>query len=205
MNSDKNLDIVLVQRSKSPASPQVLQDIEHFFKKWEIPHRVQICHYKSLHAELSHLAGEYVAILPYELHSPLGDMLKLIQTLTSQPDLDIAFGDRYKKKNNPFLSSQGPRPQLDQLYHPLFQNHLRGLFADPLCDSLALRRKTWQSLSEEQKKEVSQFKWTPYFQRLCLDRNMRSADIPLFDDGLTSPNFPRWTSRWNYFWMSSRF
>ena len=204
--STPQLSFVLVKHSKKQSTQTSQQDIQAFLGKFQIPHEIL----EGLSQELPKLIKEakapYIVISNAELTSPLGDAFKMIQALSSSPELDIVFGNRFKKKDSPFHGhSPTPRVALDQLYADLFKKNLRNLFEDPLCDLVTLRQSFANKFSENQLKELSNIRWTPYLQRMALEIKARTADIPVYDNGQTSKDWPSLKRKFQMMWLSSKF
>ncbi len=204
--STPQLSFVLVKHSKKQSTHSSQQDIQAFLGKFQIPHEILEGLSHELPTILKETQAPYIVISNAELTSPLGDALKMIQALSSSPELDIVFGNRFKKKDSPFHGdSPSPRVALDQLYTDLFKKNLSNLFEDPLCDLVTLRQSFVNKISEAQLKELSNIRWTPYLQRLSLETKARTADVPIYDNGQTSADWPSFKRKFQMMWLSSKF
>jgi hypothetical protein len=203
--STPQLSLVLIKYRDNQDIQPSLNDIKAFFSKFQIPYEIKIGESKLLSQLIESCQSPYVIVCNAELSSPLGDAFKILQEIMTNPDLDIGFGNRFKKKNSPFHANQGSRSKLDHLYTPIFRQHLSNLFEDPLCDLLAFKKSFWDKLQENHKTEINQLRWTPYFQRLAVDYKIRSADIPIYDNGQTPSDWPNLKRKFQMMWLSSKF
>lgn len=203
--STSQISIVLIKHSPRQNVQDSLRDIESFLAKFQMPYDIQV----GLCSELSQMCEQaqshYIIVSNAELSSPLGDAFKLLQTLTANNDIQVVFGNRFAKKDSPFLHQITARTELDLLYTPLFEKSLRHLFKDPLCDLVALRKDYWNKLNAQQKAEINELRWTPFIQRITIETNARTADVPIYDNGSTDANWPKWRRKFKMFWLSSKF
>ncbi|MFP5520611.1 MAG: hypothetical protein ACLGGX_11955 [Bdellovibrionia bacterium] len=181
--AENGLTFILIKRSSSADSSASAAQILNFFAKWSIEPKILTGTYNELSSLLASTSNHIVAILPAELSTPLGDVLKLYQTLLASPDIQVVFGDRFKKKNNPYFQSKSRRVKFETFFTPLVSKSLRGLFADPLCDTVVLKAQLFATLPEAEKKRIDQFKWTPHLMSLSVKHNWRSADVGILDHG----------------------
>lgn len=203
--STPQLSLVLIKGAPRQSAEPSLKDIESFLSKFQIPYETFVGTHQQISDFCNKAQGQYIVLTNAELTSPLGDAFKLIQALSSSPDIEISFGNRFAKKESPFLHLQSERSQLDLIYTPIFRKHLRGLFQDPLCDLVAFKKSYWDKLKPQQKSELNQARWTPFLQRLCLETNARTADIPIYDNGQTDPAWPRWKRKFQMIWINAKF
>lgn len=160
--------------------------LDQFLEKWQIPFESISCHHSELQSSLQRAKGSKVILTSAELTIPLGDLLKLLQVLHESPQTQLSFGNRIQKKNNPFLNSQQKRPELEKKMNTLFQEHLKGLFTDPLCPAVALNQKLVFEISEK----VNDLAWPVHLRKISLQKSWRSAEVPVTDLGETHSQYP---------------
>lgn len=144
-------------------------------------------------------------IVSPEMASPLGDILKLWQHLISEDQIDICWGDRYRKKDSPFVTSTSPRLRTEHFFNELFlgrsplkkEKNNPEILQDPLCEVFALKKQAWEKLRRELLQEnLKSWYLGVALQRCSTLKDLKIIELPVYDSGITSKSYSLWLERW---------
>lgn len=142
----------------------------------------------------------FVMILDPELASPFGDVFKLWQHLVAEEKIDVCWGDRYRKKENPFLRGKSPRAKTELLFNNILREKYKDSLQDPLCEVFAIKKDAWEKIrSELPLQHVRGWYLTPALHQSALLKTLNVIEIPIYDSGMTSKSYHVWKERLNLF------
>ncbi len=146
--------------------------------------------------ELAH--APFVMILDSELASPFGDVFKLWQHLVAEEQVDICWGDRYRKKENPFLKGDTPRTKTEMLFNNILREKYHHSLQDPLCEVIAIKKTAWEKIrSELPLQKLRGWYLTPALHHSARLKTLNIIEIPVYDSGRSSKSYNVWKERLN--------
>lgn len=175
-------------------------DIKNFFERWKIPFQITFTQPQKISESISLQRGANLILTSAELNVPLGDLLKLLQVLNENKKIQISFGNRVQKQKNPFLSASHKRSILERKVTSLYSEQLKGLFSDPLCPAIALPLQLAQELTQN----LDHIAWPAAIRKFSIQREWRSAEVPVIDWGENHSTFPEKKLYLKYLWNSFR-
>ncbi len=175
------------------------QDLKSFFHKFSIPYEViWISPYQQNFRHFLQLCekaqADYIVTLNASLTSPLGDVLKLLQTLIANDNLHIVFGERWSKlkvKKDSFL-------RWEYIFTQSLIEKKRPILKDPFCPFVALRRKNWLTTDLQSKSYFI----TAELQKRTLGQTRAYAEVPLLHSPRSANARPSFLG---LLWFSLRF
>ncbi|MBO9668024.1 MAG: glycosyltransferase [Bdellovibrio sp.] len=184
----KTLSAIQAEAARSPANEQL---VIHQNPK-------NLGRALSLYQGMELARSQYVMVLDSELASPFGDIFKLWQHLVAEEKVDICWGDRYRKKESPFVHSQSARARTELLFNGILRDKYKDSLQDPLCEALALKKSAWDRIrGEVPLQELRGWYLTPALHRSARLQTLNIIEIPVYDSGKTSKSYHLWKERWN--------
>ncbi|QDK37047.1 hypothetical protein DOE51_05280 [Bdellovibrio sp. NC01] len=153
---------------------------------------------KSLIRGLSEATAPAMLIVNAEMASPLGDVFKLWQHLITEEQVDITWGNRYSKKDSPFMTSASPRVRTEHFFNNIMRSKEPEAIQDPLCEVLAIKKTAWQKIYHEiSLGAVRGWYLSPALQRCPSFHKLNVIEVPIFDSGAMSHSYSTWIERWH--------
>ncbi|WP_413558034.1 glycosyltransferase [Bdellovibrio sp. HCB209] len=154
----------------------------------------------SLYQGMELARSPFIMILDSELASPFGDVFKLWQHLFAEEKIDVCWGDRYRKKENPFLQAKTPRSKTEMMFNNILREKYKDSLQDPLCEVIAIRKSAWDKIRQEiPLQKLRGWYLTPALHQSALLKTLNIIEIPIFDSGVTSKSYHVWKERLNLF------
>lgn len=154
----------------------------------------------SLYQGMELARAPYVMILDSELASPFGDVFKLWQHLVAEEKVDICWGDRYRKKENPFLKGETSRAKTEILFNNILREKYDNSLQDPLCEVIAIKKNAWDKIREEiPLQKMRGWYLTPALHHSARLKTLNIIEIPVYDSGRSSKSYAVWKERMNLF------
>ncbi|UYL09694.1 glycosyltransferase [Bdellovibrio sp. SKB1291214] len=154
----------------------------------------------SLYQGMELAQSPYVMILDSELASPFGDVFKLWQHLVAEEKVDICWGDRYRKKENPFLKGETSRTKTEILFNNILREKYDNSLQDPLCEVIALKKNAWEKIRDELPlQKLRGWYLTPALHQSARLKTLNIIEIPVYDSGRSSQSYHVWKERINLF------
>ncbi|WP_413575310.1 glycosyltransferase [Bdellovibrio sp. HCB290] len=152
----------------------------------------------SLYQGMELAQAPFVMILDSELASPFGDVFKLWQHLVAEDQIDLCWGNRYRKKENPFLQATSSRAKTEILFNNILRDKYENSLQDPLCEVIAIKKSAWLKIRDELPlQELRGWYLTPALHHSVRLKTLSIIEIPVFDSGRTSKSYHVWKERWN--------
>ncbi|QLY24504.1 glycosyltransferase [Bdellovibrio sp. KM01] len=154
----------------------------------------------SLYQGMELARAPYVMILDSELASPFGDVFKLWQHLVAEDKVDVCWGDRYRKKENPFLRGESPRAKTEILFNNILRERYHNSLQDPLCEVIAIKKSAWEKIRTELPlQKLRGWYLTPALHQSARLQTLSIIEIPVYDSGRSSKSYNVWKERLNLF------
>ncbi len=154
---------------------------------------------QSLLQALKEAQSPYILAASADLSIPLGDLMKLLQSL-SEKQVSIAFGTRIDKKDSPFLSSTSKKTRLEITYMNIFWEQKRRQFKDPFCPAFVFKKEIRDALLQNLK--VSGWYLTLILQDQVLQKKIPFTEIPVYAGVSQEKSFPYHREHLSLFWRS---
>ncbi|WP_413583524.1 glycosyltransferase [Bdellovibrio sp. HCB288] len=152
----------------------------------------------SLYQGMDLAQAPYLMILDSELASPFGDVFKLWQHLVAEEKIDVCWGDRYRKKENPFLQAVSRRAKTELLFNNILRDKYNHSLQDPLCEVIAIKKSAWLKIREELPlQKLRGWYLTPALHHSVRLQTLSIIEIPVYDSGKTSRSYHVWGERWH--------
>lgn len=202
--------------------PSFLQDLRSFFQKFPLNYEIIVVVEKNSSASLEEFAsfpvifvqnshflgraeslrqglnaaqGTYLLTADLHMSTPLGDLFKILQNLMSDESLDICWGERYSRKDSPFLNLQTVRLRNEIFFNPILKEKNRNASQDPLCDIGGIKKISWSKMQEALPKKISAWYLHPVL--IPATRHLKILEIPVYDSGATPPGYSVLKVRWS--------
>ncbi|MDG0817888.1 glycosyltransferase family 2 protein [Bdellovibrio svalbardensis] len=186
-NATQSLQLLQTEQSLSPEKERI-----HIHQNKKHLGRAQ-----SLMLGFEIARSEYLLVVNPEMASPLGDVFKLWQHLVGEDQIDICWGDRYRRKDSPFTSSSSPRIRTEHFFNDLLRGKSPEDIQDPLCEVIALKKQSWNRLRPELKKnKISGWYLAAAIQKCHAIHSFKIIELPVYDSGVTSKSYSVWSERW---------
>ncbi|MFV8259710.1 hypothetical protein ACNQKP_18020 [Bdellovibrio bacteriovorus] len=153
----------------------------------------------SLWQGLQNSLAPFSAITSVDMNTPLGDYFKLLQNLMTEENFEICWGDRYKKKDSPFLKGPHPRQQMEDSFNRILRDKFPQCPHDPLSEILLFKKAALEKLAADHPGKFTGWYLGPQLLGGLRRQQLRVLEIPVFESGQTLPGFSLWRQRWNLF------
>lgn len=154
---------------------------------------------QSLLRALGEAKAPYIASASADLSVPLGDLMKLLQSM-SEKNASIAFGTRVDKKDSPYLSSTSKKHRLEITYMNIFWEQKKRHFKDPFCPAFVFKKEVRDLLLRDLK--VSGWYLTLNLQDQILEKNIPFTEVPVYTGTSNKKSFPYYREYLRLFWRS---
>ncbi len=154
---------------------------------------------QSLLRAIKEAKSPYIATASTDLSIPLGDLMKLLQSL-GEKQASIAFGTRIDKKDSPFFNATSKKARLEITYMNIFWEQKRRQFKDPFCHALVFKREIRDLLLENLK--VSGWYLTLNFQDQVFKKKIPFTEVPVYTSISHEKAFPYRREQLRLFWRS---
>ncbi len=194
-------EVVCIVENKSDACIKTLTEIAEKAPEKEdivlIENDRTLGRAKSLLRGLDEARAPFILLLSPEMATPFGDIFKLMQHLITE-EVDICWGDRYKKLNSPFSKAPHARHRTEVIFNKIFKEKYHDGLEDPLCEFIAIKKSTWEKIKPSLYTErLTGWYLGPLLYKKTKDLNLSIIELPVYDSGLTSPSYHLWKERWN--------
>lgn len=203
--------------------PAYLRDLRGFFSKFPLHYEVIVVAEKgcpppetegpvrvlqnskrlgraaSLWKGLTNSQAPFSVITSIDMNTPLGDYLKMLQNLMGEDNFDICWGNRYQKKDSPFLKSPHPRQEMEDGFNRILREKFPTGPQDPLSDIVLFKKSALDKMSSVLGKKLKGWYLGPQLESTLISQKIRVLEIPAFDSGQTLPGLSLWKERWNLF------
>lgn len=139
-------------------------------------------------------------ITSVEMSTPLGDLFKILQHLMTEAEVDLYWGNRYKRKDSPFLHGSHPRHRSENFFNTVLRERYLGAPQDPLSEVLAFKKATLETLNENlNASKMRGWYLGPYVLSALQKKKLKLHEVPVYESGVTSRHYSLWRARWNLF------
>lgn len=186
-NARKNLLVLQHEQSLSPENERIVV----------LENKQRLGRAQSLIQGFEAALAPALLIVNPEMSSPLGDVFKLWQHLVSEDHIDLCWGDRYRKKDSPFMTSASPRIRTEHFFNELLRSKEPGAIQDPLCEVIALKKQSWEKIRQD----LTRSKLKGWYLGTALQRSpalkgLQIIELPVYDSGVSSKSYALWLERW---------
>ena len=154
---------------------------------------------RSLLRALQEARSPYIAAASVDLSIPLGDLTKLLQSLTEK-ETAIAFGTRMDKKDSLFLSSTSKKNRLEITYLNIFWEQQKRQFKDPFCSAFVFKKEIRDVLLLDLK--ASGWYLTQDLQEQVLKKKISFTEVPVYTSTSSPSSFPYYRESLRLFFRS---
>lgn len=148
----------------------------------------------SLRQAMDQAEGTFLVLTDIQMTTPLGDLFKLLQHLMTEEELDLCWGERYTKKQSPLRQPQTPRHKTENLFNQILREKWTLTTQDPLCETVALKKKTWLLL-RNQIPNYSGWYLAPSLHFASKKANLKTFEVFVNDSGQSPHFYPLWKER----------
>lgn len=152
---------------------------------------------KSLLRSMEEARSPFILLLSPEMATPFGDIFKLMQHLITE-EVDICWGDRYKKLDSPFTKAPHARHRTEIIFNKIFKEKFHDGLEDPLCEFIAIKKSSWEKIKPSLYTErLTGWYLGPLLYKKAKELKLNIIELPVYDSGMTSPSYHLWSERWN--------
>ncbi len=201
-------EVIALVEKKAHASLSVLQNEQKASPEKEhiqiLQNQQHLGRAQSLIRGFNTAQSPFLLVVNPEMASPLGDVFKLWQHLVGEDPIDICWGNRYRKKDSPFVTSSSARIRTEHFFNELLRSKDSKAIQDPLCEVIALKKQSWEKLRPDfEKKPPHGWYLAAAIQQCPTRNNLNIIELPVYDSGVTSKSYSVWLERWRLMRLTS--
>ena len=139
----------------------------------------------------------FVSLANLEMITPLGEIFKMLQNIMTSPEVDFCIGNRYAKKDSPFLLNATPRFRSEHFFNGILKERHSSPTEDFLSEALVLRKDSFEKIAGDMPSLKNFWYLGPAIIRTAQIKGLQILPIALFDSGYHPKGYSVWKERWN--------
>lgn len=145
----------------------------------------------------------YLAFVNIEMITPLGEVFKLLQNIMASPEVDMCWGNRYRKKESPFLLNATSRFRTEQFYNGILKERNSSPLEDFLSEAAVIKKTSFDKIVGVLPNLKNFWYVGPALLKAGQQNGFNIMPLPVFDSGFHPKGYSVWKERWNLLRQSS--